>query len=237
MYLTPYFQADHDHITITPEQGSAFAKQVANDFNPLHDADSRRFCVPGDLLFALNLAWYGLSQTMRFDYTGMVGKGVALVFPPSGPTQAQFDICDPQGKAYLKVTRQGEITHDMALIEAFTRAYVAFSGQSFPHILVPLMEKHQVMIHPDKPMVIYENMAFDFDQLDAQQLNLQLGESTLEMKGKRGLVRINFEIMDGTRRLGSGYKTMVLSGLRPYEKQGVDALIERYEAAKNSYMP
>jgi len=50
-------------------------------------------------------------------------------------------------------------------------------------------------------------------------------------------VRINFEMMDGTRRLGSGYKTMVLSGLRPYEKKGVDALIERYEAAKNAYQP
>jgi hypothetical protein len=236
MYLAPFFQADHDIITITPEQGSAFAKQVANDFNPLHDADSRRFCVPGDLLFALNLAWYGLSQRMTFNYTGMVGKGVDLVFPLTGPAEDAFDICDRQGKPYLSISREGEVTQDMDLIEAFTRAYVAFSGQSFPHILVPLMQKHQVMIHPDKPMVIYENMAFDFDRFDAEKLGLKLGESALEMKGKRGLVRINFDIVDGERCIGSGYKTMVLSSLRPYEQSGVDKLIERYEAAKTAYI-
>ncbi len=36
--------------------------RVVDDFNPIHDEDNKRFCVPGDLLFSVLLANVGLSQ-------------------------------------------------------------------------------------------------------------------------------------------------------------------------------
>ncbi len=233
MYLNSFHTSDDQIVRITPEQGSRFAKEVSDDFNPLHNHDSKRFCVPGDLLFALSLARYGIAQSMAFKYTGMVGKDVDLVFPAE--TADAFSIKDVNDKPYLEISRTGEINQNLALIEAFSRAYVAFSGHSFPHILVPLMEQNNVMINPEKPMVIYESMAFEFDHQDANQPVLELVDSSLEMNGKRGLVRMQFAINENGESIGSGYKTMVLSGLRDYDQELIDGLIEQYEQAKTAY--
>ena len=55
MFLTPYFSTEDNQFQFTREQASHFAKKVAADFNPIHDEDNKRFCVPGDLLFAVLL--------------------------------------------------------------------------------------------------------------------------------------------------------------------------------------
>ncbi|BCN93200.1 hypothetical protein THMIRHAM_09850 [Thiomicrorhabdus immobilis] len=234
MYLDAFHTIHNNLIQITPEQGSRFAKEVSDDFNPLHNPDSKRFCVPGDLLFAMTLARLGLSEKMTFNYTGMVGKGVELVFPETD--ESTFTIKDANDKPYLDVERDGQTTHDMDFIEGFSRAYVAFSGHSFPHILVPLMQQHNVMINPERPMVIYESMAFEFERLDVKSPALKLSNTSLDVAGKRGTVRIEFDVLDGETKVGSGYKTMVLSGLRDYEQSQVDGLVELYETSKKDYV-
>ena len=78
MFLKPYFSNNDKQFQFTRQQASHFAKMVAGDFNPIHDEDNKRFCVPGDLLFAVLLQKEGVSQKMRFDFSGMVSDGVAL---------------------------------------------------------------------------------------------------------------------------------------------------------------
>ena len=233
MYLNPFHQTDNGFVSIQPEQASRFAKEVAQDFNPLHNPDSKRFCVPGDLLFALVLAKTGLSSKMVFNYTGMVGKDVLLSFPTDAGNE--FNIIDNQDKKYLDVTREGETSTDLAMIESFTRAYVAFSGHSFPHILVPLMQEHNVMINPDRPMVIYESMAFEFDRLDLTAPSLEFDKSELAVQGKRGTVTLNFNVLENGDVVGKGYKTMVLSGLREFDGDKVKTLVDTYETIKADY--
>ena len=232
-YLQPFFQETDDFITIKSEQASSFAKDVARDFNPLHNPDAKRFLVPGDLLFALVLARNGLSQQMKFNYTGMVGHDVPLKFPKQ--PEDRFTIVDHKNKQYLNVSREGDTSTHMPLIEAFTRAYVAFSGHSFPHILVPLMKANQVMINPDRPMVIYESMSFKLDHLDIQSPTLELADSTLEVQGKRGTVSLQFNVVDNGQVVGQGCKTLVLSGLREYDESKVQELVEGYELGKADY--
>ena len=60
MFIKKYCPIDNDKITFTRQQGSDFAKQVADDFNPLHNIDAKRFCVPGALLFSIVIAKSGL---------------------------------------------------------------------------------------------------------------------------------------------------------------------------------
>ena len=96
MFLDPFHSSNQNTISISAEQASSFAKSVSNDFNPIHDVDSKRFCVPGDLLFALVLQRYGLSQEMSFNFSGMVSSDTELLFPETPGDD--FEILDGRGK-------------------------------------------------------------------------------------------------------------------------------------------
>lgn len=226
MFLSPFFSEDGPDVRISPQQGSAFAKQVAGDFNPIHDPDNKRFCVPGDLLFALVLSRYGLSQRMQFRFTGMVAGGTALRLPRGAADT--FAVQDSAGKTYLEVTRHGEVSSDRSLVERLIRSYVAFSGRNFPHILVPLMQRHGVMINTERPLVIYECMSFELEHPDLSEIRLELVDSTLEVKGKRGDARLYFELRSGNEVIGTGQKKLVLSGLRDLDAAALQGLVDRY---------
>ena len=64
MFLERYHATQNGLVLISATQASRFAKEVAGDFNPIHNPDARRFCVPGDLLFALLLSHFGLSRQL-----------------------------------------------------------------------------------------------------------------------------------------------------------------------------
>lgn len=222
-------------LSISPSQGSRFAKQIAQDFNPLHDVGSKRFCVPGDLLFTLVLSRFGLSQHMHFDYQGMVGGNEPLEFIENTDS---FRVVNSEGKPLLSGTKSGDTLNNESIINGFCQAYVAFSGQSFPHILVPLMRQENVMINPSRPMVIYESMDFKFERAVANLAevpSLELSGSEISVEGKRAKVTIHFAIKISGRTLGNGYKSMTLSGLKPFEESAIDVLVADYEAAKLAF--
>lgn len=225
MFLDPFHAAEDGRLRISAAQGSAFAKQIAGDFNPIHDATHPRFCVPGDLLFALVLAHCGLSRRMTFRFTGMVAADTALTVIER---DADILVETADGKPCLEVERSGQLTRDEALIESLVRRYVAFSGQNFPHILVPLMEQQGVMINPERPLVIYDRMAFELDRLDNPDVDVALESTELEVKGKRGEARLGFRLTAAGKPVGQGAKTLILSGLRAYEAAALRGLVERY---------
>ncbi|MEF1306392.1 DUF3581 family protein, partial [Vibrio owensii] len=115
MFLTPYFSNTNHQFQFTREQASHFAKRVAGDYNPIHDEDNKRFCVPGDLLFAVLLSKEGVSQKMRFDFSGMVNDGVALHI--ENKCEKESAVVDEAGKEYLHMSREGETNQDPAFIE------------------------------------------------------------------------------------------------------------------------
>ncbi|MFQ6370701.1 DUF3581 domain-containing protein [Shewanella sp. YIC-542] len=231
MFLTSYFKKENNNIVISRQQASNFAKDVAGDFNPLHDETAKRFCVPGDLLFALVLNQYGLSRKMQFRFEGMVGDGVALHFPENADSADDGQVCieDEKGKTYLRVARSGEQRYCEQQLSAFIRSYVAFSGLNFIHVLVPLMQQYQVMINPARPLVIYETMSFELDTLAFDTMTLELVSKQLQVDGKRGDVTLEFALRSGDHQVGTGRKTMVLSGLRPYEQAGIDQMVTQYQ--------
>ena len=226
MFLDTYLSGDGPAPSVSAAQGSAFAKDVAGDFNPIHDADHPRFCVPGDLLFALVLTRTGLKSRMEFEFTGMVGADVPLRIDTS---DEQVLVRDPAGKTCLSVSRAGASTNDPDLIEALIRRYVAFSGHNFPHFLVPLMERHGVMVNTDRPLIIYERMAFELAHLDRPLDDVHLIDSTLDVTGRRGDAHLRFDLTCNGERIGEGAKKLVLSGLRPLDQAALDGLVARYD--------
>ena len=228
MFLDSFYNQNDSQLTISAEQGSRFAKAVSNDFNPIHDADSKRFCVPGDLLFAIALQRYGLSQEMTFNFSGMVSADVGLLFPEAPGDE--FEILDGRGKCYLQVERSTEAAFDQSMIEQLVRSYVLFSGQNFPYILVPLMAKQNVMINPARPLAIYQSMSLHLDRLNLAQPWVELAETQMIVDGKRGDVELQFRLMDGEDVAGCGVKKIILSGLREYQQTAVDEMIADYKS-------
>ena len=236
MFLQPFYNIDQNveqptaasSLTISAEQGSRFAKTISNDFNPIHDADSKRFCVPGDLLFALVLQRYGLSQNMSFQFSGMVSAETALEFPES-PGE-QFTIADGREKPYLQVSRSGDRSTDPRVLASVIKNYVFFSGQNFPHILVPLMADKNVMINPQRPLVIYESMSLQLNvPLETLREPLvELAETNLEVDGKRGNATFHFNLVDAGQPSGKGLKSLILSGLREYQQEAIDQMVADY---------
>ena len=78
MLLKDFYTLEGDLIRFSREQASRFAKEVAGDFNPIHDVDAKRFCVPGDLLFSVMHDRHGLSQHMKAAFVGMITEASAV---------------------------------------------------------------------------------------------------------------------------------------------------------------
>jgi len=156
MNLEKYYSLDGSKLSFTRQQASDFAKSVAGDFNSIHDADSKRFCVPGDLLFSVIIHHYGLRQTMGFSFSGMVNDEVTLILPEVDARE--ISIYDENNKKYLDVSTDGGKSLNPTLIESLIQNYVEFSGHTFPHVLVPLMRENNVMINTERPLVIYDHM-------------------------------------------------------------------------------
>ncbi|MCE8009958.1 DUF3581 domain-containing protein [Billgrantia desiderata] len=233
MFLDPYHTQTGSRVRISAQQASDFAKRIAGDFNPIHDADARRFCVPGDLLFALVLSRFGLSQRMDFHFRSMVGDGTPLSLEESD--SGQVEVKDDEGKQYLEVGRSGAENHDAAAVEAFTRCYVAFSGKNFPHVLKPLLEEQGVMFNPKRPLVIYDSMGFSLERTDLTGPTLELVDSRLEVNGKRGDVKLEFRITDRGEVVGSGSKKLVVSGLSEYDPAAMEAIVAEFYRLKAAY--
>lgn len=233
-FLDPYFTVDDDgKVSVSAEQGNQFAKGIADDFNPIHDTDSKRFCVPGDLLFSIALQKYGLRESITCSFNELI-KADKLLSYPSYQNDIPLDVLNERDKVVLSIRCSGEGSNNDAKIEQLIRNYVTFSGQNFPHILVPLMQEKNVMINPARPLVIYESMSLEFSDLNFDELNIQLSKTSLDVQGKRGNTQLGFSIFDGQKEIGRGVKKLVLSGLRPYEQGAVDSMCEQYFQAKES---
>ena len=165
---------------------------------------------------------------MKFDFAGLVPADRDLIFPQS--QESELLIQDSKEKLYLKLSRSGDRIADQQMIEHLTRSYVQFSGHSFPYILVPLMKQHQVMINPQRPLVMYQSMSLSLDRLVPCIPEVKLLEAKMDVQGKRGSVVLQFSIGDGETIIGGGEKQLVLSGLRKYEQNSMDQLVKDYQA-------
>jgi hypothetical protein len=231
MFLDAFVSRQGEQFSFTAAQASRFAKEIAEDFNPIHDADSKRFCVPGDLLFAFLLSRFGLAAQLTCRFEGMVSADVQLHCVEQGD---DVQIQDDNGKVYLSLSQSGDRQQQCHFIEKLVRDYVRFSGQNFPHILQPLMQQHGVMINPQRPLVIYQSMTLQFSRFSAECPSLRLATSSLVLEGKRAQVVLTFEVVDGDEVIGVGEKRLVLGSLVPYDAAQMQDMVDFYNQRKMS---
>jgi hypothetical protein len=215
--LAPYYRRHQDTVVVSAQQGSGFAKDIAGDHNPIHDVDAPRFCVPGDLLFALIVDHYGLARHMTLTFRGMLRADTPLRFPTA--PEAAFSIADAAGRDYVGVELGPRMPAPPAVQRGVIEAYVACSGQTFPDLLQPLLE-------------VYDSMALAFDRPLTAPPSLSLTQTHLEVSGKRGDARFDFDILEDGQQIGRCWKKMVVSGLRAYSSADMGAVVARYQARR-----
>ncbi|WP_022942307.1 DUF3581 family protein [Psychromonas hadalis] len=234
MLLAPFFSKQDNILRISAEQASTFAKVQCFDFNPIHDPENRRFCVPGDLLFSLALHTYGVSESMSFTFTNMVGADMGLNFPETD--KDLIVITNEQGKSVLEIVRKGKVNNCPDFIESLIKNYGQFSGQNFPTLLMPLMKKHGVMFNPARPLVMYNSMSFELETFDFNdKMQLKLADSTLEVEPKRANSFLYFDIFDGDKVVGKGVKKLIVAGLRPYNAEVLMPFVKAFEARRDAF--
>ena len=234
MLLESYYTKNDNVIRVSAEQASRFAKTQCHDFNPIHDPENKRFCVPGDLLFSIALNEYGISESMSFTFTNMIGDNVGVNFPED--KGENIVITNEKGRSVLEINRQGKSSRDPDLVESLIKNYVVFSGQNFPTLLMPLMKKHNVMFNPARPLVMYNSMSFEFDTLSLNNpIQVKLADSIFNVKPKRADNFLHFDISDGEKTIGRGIKKLVVAGLRPYEHDAITAFSDAYEARRSAF--
>jgi len=242
-FLDPYLNRDaNNQIIISANQGCSFAKQVAGDFNPIHDADSKRFCVPGDLLFSIALNDYGLHSSMAFSFLEMLSADIPIIYSnnsqkDNGSKQTQQQVTSTvNGKTILTIDTAGQSSNNPDTIAKLAQSYVQFSGQNFPHILVPLMQEQGVMINPIRPLVIYKDMSFELDDVHAENISLRLDSSILDVQGKRGNGVFSFSLISNDKVVGTGQKNLILSGLREYDQNAITELTDNFLLNRDKYL-
>jgi len=234
MLLAPFFTTKNDLISVSAQQASDFAKLQCFDFNPIHDPENKRFCVPGDLLFSLALNVYGVSESMSFTFTNMVGADVGLVFPDTDADT--IIITNEQGKSVLEIERKGKINTDKQFAESLINNYGQFSGQNFPTLLMPLMKEHGVMFNPSRPLVMYNSMSFEFNCIDFNdEMQIKLANSSLDVEPKRANSFLHFDLFDGDTLAGKGIKRLVIAGLKPYDHDVITEFVKGYEARRDAF--
>lgn len=226
------FTSANSTVTFTRKAASAFAKEIAGDFNPIHNPDARRFCVPGDLLFAVVLDRYHARAAMNFEFEQMVDDRVSLELKVQEYALRMVDSAD---KCYLDVAFSGDKVESDSAKETLIAAYVKFSGQTFPFLLVDLMQRNNVMINPQRPLVIYKSMSISLTDTSCSSFDLAFTESSLKADGRKGEVILNFNIISNGSVVGTGRKNMLLGGLREYQQDVIDALVEEYNTIKTGY--
>lgn len=253
MQLSQYFSHNDGLITFTEEQGSAFAKGVAGDFNPIHDQGSRRFCVPGDLLFCVLLNHFGAASSTSVQFSAMLDGNTQMRLPAEITGSAR--IVDTRERELLTLFLDGKRQNDARFVSSLCEQYVRFSGKTFPDILVPLMRSASVMINPDRPLVIYKDMSIQLNDLawslasnaegslsdsknnDAavDALTLNVANTDIAVNGRKGAVHLRFSIEVSGQQIGTGEKNMVLSGLREYDESAMRGVVDQYNEWRSAY--
>ena len=231
--LTQFVTQTAEGMQISQSQASHFAKAVAGDFNPLHDIGGKRFCVPGDLLFAALLNRFGVYEQLHVDFVALVSADIEVELPAQ--LDAKNEVRDVSGRHLLSMDVAGESTRNAEFVASLTEQYVRFSGKTFPDILVGLMREEGLMINPARPLVIYKDMSLALDKLEGDNLTLSLDKASMEVDGKKSKVCLRFVIKSGQQVIGRGEKNILLSGLREYDEQAMNDIVSQYNDWKASY--
>ena len=92
------------------------------------------------------------------------------------------------------------------------------------------------MINPARPLIIYKDMVIEIHSFLEGSLDLEFSGASMRVDGKKGSVKLEFNLFVDGQAIGHGTKDMVVSGLRPFEQSAIDSIVDEYNAVKLAYV-
>jgi len=136
----------------------ACCKEVAGDFNPIHDPGCPPLLRARRIYFSLSYFWrFGLSTDMTFHFSRPAGLKTCPANFAKG-ADGTIQVCDQARQGVSGSRPQRRHNTDKVFIEEFTLGYVAAFGQNFPPHHEALMESNGVMFNPTGQLVMYDSM-------------------------------------------------------------------------------
>jgi hypothetical protein len=83
---------------------------------------------------------------------------------------------------------------------------------------------------------MYLTTEINLQRLDFSDPSLESTGSSLEVQGKKGLVRLDFRLLQAGEEVGQGAKYMALRGLQPYKDEAMQRVVDEYNSYKRSYI-
>jgi len=78
-------------------------------------------------------------------------------------------------------------------------------------------------------------MKLSFDRFSEVAPEVELQDCHFDVTGKRGMVTMNFDLRAEGASIGSGEKQIIMSGLRPYQQEDIDHLVDAYNSGREAY--
>ena len=82
---------------------------------------------------------------------------------------------------------------------------------------------------------MYESMEIVLNHLDLHQPILESTGSSIEVQGKKAMAELKFHIMEDGREVGHGAKHMALRGLRAYQEEEMQRVVDDYNNYKQAH--
>ncbi|TOH85620.1 DUF3581 family protein, partial [Vibrio parahaemolyticus] len=80
------------------------------------------------------------------------------------------------------------------------------------------------------------SMEVEFSRLELKHPEVDFTGATFDVEGKRGVVTLNFAFKEDGQEVGTGKKRMVATGLKPYNQESVEDLVERFNTRKEAFL-
>ncbi|MBK6511568.1 MAG: DUF3581 family protein, partial [Haliea sp.] len=144
MIIDQFYSEPNRRVFLTARaEGGNFAEQMANDFNPLHDADAKRSASPATCCLPSSLQITASASTAVHFPNGNCRRGTGITGALGWVTHPTI----PTGAVSTGQTRGRPDAHADSLIRNLTQATINFLARPSPQILVPLLAEQRVTIH------------------------------------------------------------------------------------------
>lgn len=226
-------QIGNDVFRFIPTACSAYARNVAKDFNPIHSHLAKKYCVPGDLIFALITEMHGAHNYMRVDFLNRVGAECKLFFDTKRIALALLDV---DKKLYAELATAGDKSVCPKRLKTVSNVVVSCTSGYFPYKLIDNLREENVMLSIRRSMVMLKSIEVELRNIhSASSLVAKYQSSGLELSGKRGEVKVYFQLFDDDGiSVGFVTKTVLIIGIEKFNDKASKQYLDDYEGIVQS---
>ena len=210
-------------VGISNNNVSKFAKEICNDFNPIHSNKKSKPIVPGDLFVVLFLLSNGLYKRTIIEFK-------KISYPIQKFIITKSSILNSKNESVVNFTLKDDIVADSnsIFLSGFLREFCKISGTIFAQELEPIFIKYRKMPNPQKPRMLYESTQINLDKeiinLKVDFVQIKFLEPNVIILENQATVNFQILVLQSGRTIGLITKTLFCTNLEEYTQEKYEEL-------------